>query len=78
MQPLEARGKHITSHSVVDVDGDYAAATTDYLFVRPTPDGPAVIAAGRYYDQLARHGHRWQFRERAITILGVPGGGSGG
>jgi uncharacterized protein (TIGR02246 family) len=77
MQPPEARGKHITSNSLVDLDGDSATATTDYLFVRATADGPVIVAAGRYYDRLARHGPRWQFRERAITMLGVPGSDSG-
>ena len=60
---------HVTTNSLVDVDGDTATATTDYLFVRPTADGLAIIAAGRYHDQLVRDEARWRFRERTITML---------
>ncbi|MGD0394273.1 MAG: nuclear transport factor 2 family protein [Acidimicrobiales bacterium] len=72
MMPPERRGQHVTSNSLVDVDGDSARVSTDYLFVRPTPEGPTIVAAGRYDDVLARQGHRWRFRERAITMLGAP------
>ena len=54
MMPMQAAGgpcMHVTTNSLVDVDGDTATATTDYLFVRPTTDGLAIIAAGRYHDQ---------------------------
>jgi uncharacterized protein (TIGR02246 family) len=65
------RGMHVTTNSLVDVDvdGDTAKATTDYLYVRPTADGLAIIAAGRYHDRLVRDGTAWQFRERAISML---------
>jgi uncharacterized protein (TIGR02246 family) len=72
-----ARGKHITANTLVDVDGDTATAATDYLFVRSTPGGLELIAAGRYHDLLVRDHDRWRFRQREITLLGPPGGGSG-
>ncbi|HEX3981463.1 MAG TPA: nuclear transport factor 2 family protein [Acidimicrobiales bacterium] len=72
LQPPAARGKHITGSILVDVDGTTAAATTDYLFVRPSASGLELIAAGRYYDQLVRGGSRWQFSQRTITMLGLP------
>jgi uncharacterized protein (TIGR02246 family) len=72
MLPDGSRGQHITSNSLVDVDGDTASATTDYLFVRPTAEGPALVAAGRYYDRLTRDGPTWRFTERTITMLGIP------
>jgi len=74
VQPAEARGKHITSNSLMDIDGDNATTATDYLFVRSTPAGPAIVAAGRYHDELVRIGERWRFRQRTITMLGVPDG----
>ncbi len=77
MMPAERRGQHVTSNSLVDIDGDSATATTDYLFVRPTADGPSIVAAGRYHDRLTRDERRWRFRERSITMLGAPDGGSG-
>jgi len=72
MMPPGRRGQHVTSNSLVDVDGDSATVITDYLFVRPTADGPTIVAAGRYHDRLAREGRRWLFRERSITMLGGP------
>lgn len=72
VQPPAARGKHITGNTLIDVDGNTAAATTDYLFVRPSAGGLELIAAGRYHDQLVRYGGRWQFSQRAITMLGLP------
>jgi uncharacterized protein (TIGR02246 family) len=72
VQPPEGRGKHITANIVVDVDGDSASAHTDYLFVRPTDEGPVPVAIGRYDDELVRDGARWRFRQRAISLLGAP------
>ena len=74
VQPPEARGKHITSNSLVEVDGDSAVARTDYLFVRAGTEGLTLVAAGRYHDQLVRDGSRWRFRRREITLLGPPDG----
>jgi ketosteroid isomerase-like protein len=71
-----SRGLHVTTNSLIDVDGDRATAATDYLFVRPGAQGLAIIAAGRYLDELVRDGSRWRFRARTITMLGVPSGGS--
>jgi uncharacterized protein (TIGR02246 family) len=80
VQAAGRRGMHVTTNSLVDVDvdGDTATATTDYLFVRPTTDGLAIIAAGRYYDRLIRDETRWRFRERSITMLPAAAGGSDG
>lgn len=72
VQPPGSRGKHVTTNSLIDVDGDTATAATDYLFVRPTDGGIAIIAAGRYYDRLVRDGTEWRFHEREITMVGDP------
>jgi uncharacterized protein (TIGR02246 family) len=72
LQPAEARGKHIISNSLVELDGARAAVTTDYLFVRRGTDGLGILAAGRYYDRLVRHDRRWRFHRRTITMLGDP------
>jgi uncharacterized protein (TIGR02246 family) len=78
VQAAGRRGMHVTTNSLVDIDGDTATTTTDYLFVRPTTDGLAIIAAGRYHDHLVRDEARWRFRERSITMLSAAGGGTDG
>ncbi|MGO8872124.1 MAG: nuclear transport factor 2 family protein [Acidimicrobiales bacterium] len=70
VQAAGSRGLHVTTNSLIDVDGGSASATTDYVFVRPTPQGLGIIAAGRYHDRLVRDGGRWRFCERTITMLG--------
>jgi 3-phenylpropionate/cinnamic acid dioxygenase small subunit len=77
VQPAESRGIHMISGSLVEVDGSSASASTNYLFVRPTVDGMAIVAAGRYYDQLVRDSRRWRFTQRTITILSAPNGSDG-
>jgi uncharacterized protein (TIGR02246 family) len=70
------RGLHVTTNTLVDVDGETATATTDYLYVRPTAAGLAIISAGRYDDRLVRDGRRWRFAQREITMLAAPEGDS--
>jgi len=62
---------------LVEVDGDTAVAHTDYLFVRAGSEGLALVATGRYHDQLVRDGSRWRFRRREISLLGPPDGSTG-
>jgi 3-phenylpropionate/cinnamic acid dioxygenase small subunit len=69
-QPPERRGKHVCANSVIDVDGDTATASTDYIFVGRVPDGLAITSAGRYHDTFQRAGDRWVFRSRQIVFLG--------
>ena len=71
-------GKHMTANTLVDVDGDSASATTDYLFVQPEGGGLAIVAAGRYHDRLVRSDGRWRFAERVITMVGDEGDAGGG
>jgi uncharacterized protein (TIGR02246 family) len=70
-----SRGKHVTTNSIVDVDGDTASVVTDYLLVRPTSSGVGIVAAGRYHDELARQPDRWRFTSRTISMLGDQGTG---
>lgn len=72
VQSEGSRGLHMTANILVDADGDTATATTDYMFVRPSGGGLAIIAAGHYYDRLVRGGTRWRFSEREITLLAAP------
>ena len=65
------RGMHVTTNSLVDVDrdGGTAAASTDYLYVRPSGDGVAIIAAGRYHDRLVRTTDGWRIASRVEETL---------
>jgi 3-phenylpropionate/cinnamic acid dioxygenase small subunit len=68
------RGMHVTSGAVVDLGADGTAeAASDYLFVRPSADGPVIAAMGRYRDELVHDAGRWRFRRRTISILAVRG-----
>ena len=67
--PLRTPGiRHWVNNHVVDVDGDVATATV-YVMVLITAPGtaPAVVATGRYRDELAREGHDWHFRRRQFV-----------
>jgi len=66
----EARGRHITANPVVEVDGDTATTSIDYLFVKGAGASFQVINVGRYNDVLVRDGDRWLFAKRSITMLG--------
>lgn len=82
LQQAEARGRHVLSEPLITVDGDHAAATTDYCFVS---QDLKVTSAGRYHDVLVDDGWRWRIVAREVVFLGaepqgIPGrpGGSGG
>lgn len=77
VQPPEGRGKHITANILVELDGDTASASTDYLFVRPAAEGLVPVATGRYRDTLVRDGERWRFQQREISLLGPYRDGAG-
>lgn len=67
----EVRGKHVLSEPLVDVDGDDATATTDFVFVGRSSAGAWVVkAAGRYHDTLRRTADGpWEFTRRLIAMM---------
>jgi ketosteroid isomerase-like protein len=74
--PPERRGKHLTVNVVVDVDGDRAHATSDYLFVRMEDGGVRAALTGRYEDDLVRADVRWLLARRVVVpfTTASPGG----
>jgi uncharacterized protein (TIGR02246 family) len=65
----EQRGKHMTANTIVDVEGDTARATSDYVFFVRSNGGFVALLAGRYLDELRRDRGRWRFsRREAITL----------
>jgi ketosteroid isomerase-like protein len=73
-QPAELRGKHVTVNSMIDIDldGERATGTTDFIFLGRSPDGLRIITAGRYLDEFTRAGERWLFARREITFFDDP------
>ena len=69
MQPADARGRHILSEPLIDVngDGDTATALTDYCFVSRSRE---ITSTGRYHDTLVREDGRWRIATREIVFLG--------
>jgi 3-phenylpropionate/cinnamic acid dioxygenase small subunit len=68
-QPPERRGRHVTTNSVIDVDGEERArATSDFLFVSVGPSGPVVTASGRYRDTFRVVDGAWLLASRAIVL----------
>jgi ketosteroid isomerase-like protein len=70
-QPPDRRGKHVTINPLITVspDATSAAASTDFLFVGRSPEGPRVTVAGRYCDELQPADGRWLISRREITFL---------
>jgi uncharacterized protein (TIGR02246 family) len=80
----EAYHKHVVFEPVIEIDGDEAVVSSDFLYVQDR-DGPMISHFGHYADELTRcPDGRWRFRRRALqteavqprdvsTIRGNPG-----
>ena len=77
MQPPHRRGKHISVSPVVDVDGDRAAARSDFLFVRWIKGALTVEMAGVYRDRFVRDARGWLIERRDVEVLTPPSGAEG-
>ncbi len=65
------RGKHITANVVVDIDidGDHASASSDFVFLAKSEGHLVPRLTGRYRDDLRRDGDRWRIHRREATTL---------
>jgi hypothetical protein len=70
-QPPERRGKHLTTNTAVDIDGDRARAQSDFMFLQllEGSTNPVIAIAGRYRDQLHRVGERWLIDRREVHVM---------
>ena len=74
-QQEDARGRHMLSEPVIEVDGDTARVATDYVFVSRTN---TILSTGRYLDVMRRAPDRWCFASREIVFSGdIPSGVDG-
>jgi ketosteroid isomerase-like protein len=65
-------GKHITSNTVLVVEGDRASGLTDYAFFMVTKDAIVPTSVGRYHDEFVKGSDGWRFRSRRIEALAAP------
>jgi hypothetical protein len=68
-QPPGRRGKHLTLNVVIVVDGDHAAVTSDYLWLRSVEGVISPGLAGRYRDTLVRGHGSWFLARRLVEPM---------
>jgi len=73
-QPPRRRGKHLTTNSIIDVEGDRASVVSDFVFVRLLGGVPALQMAGRYRDVFVCTGDRWLIERRDVETMDDPTG----
>lgn len=63
------RTRHVTSNTVIEVDGDAAGAHSAYVVFQGI-DGFALqpIITGRYQDRFVRAGSGWRFARRQFFV----------
>ena len=64
-----ANTRHLTLNSVISVDGRSATGTSDWVAIRAEGAGWAILAVGRYEDQLVKK-DGWQLRRRRDLLAG--------
>jgi hypothetical protein len=63
---------HLTTDSVICIEGDCARVHSNFLFVAAGETAGIVAAAGRYHDVLVPNGGRWLFKEREAVLFAPP------
>jgi 3-phenylpropionate/cinnamic acid dioxygenase small subunit len=71
-QPPERRGVHLTTDSLIEIDGDVARVRSKFIFVSGSWGAGILEASGAYHDVLVPSGERWLFRERECVLFGRP------
>jgi 3-phenylpropionate/cinnamic acid dioxygenase small subunit len=56
--------KQISSNHLVEVDGDEAKSTSDYVVFRMVDGAWAISSVGRYVDELRKDSSGWRFYRR--------------
>lgn len=60
--------KHCVFGSRIGVDGDAAVAVSYFVRLDALPDGPVVVAFGRYHDRLEHVSGVWKIAHRRCEI----------
>jgi hypothetical protein len=65
------RGKHLCLNSVIDITGDAARVSSDFVKINPSDAGPnpyEIVVMGRYLDEFVRSGRSWRIASRHVTF----------
>jgi 3-phenylpropionate/cinnamic acid dioxygenase small subunit len=69
------RGKHLCTSSVIEVHGDTAEVSSDFVKLSPadtgTPPRYEIVVAGRYDDRFERRAGAWRIAARRVRIMGL-------
>lgn len=65
----QSPGKHVTTNSVIELDGDRARAVSDYVFLAVIDGRLTATLAGRYDDELQRIDGRWRLHRRIVAPM---------
>ena len=68
-----AAGRHVGVNLAVDIDGDRAVATSDFLVYSASCE---LRQIGRYHDELVKSEGTWRFARRRIESQLRPDGGT--
>jgi ketosteroid isomerase-like protein len=68
------RGKHLCVNSIIDVVGDTASVSSDFLKVNPIDAGSGATGygigtMGRYEDHFVRQAGEWKIAKRTVHIM---------
>jgi 3-phenylpropionate/cinnamic acid dioxygenase small subunit len=71
---LNDRGKHLCVNSIIDVSGDTASVSSDFLKVNPSNGGSGTTSygigtMGRYQDEFVRRPDGWRIAKRKVHIM---------
>ncbi len=64
------RTKHVTTNTILEIDGDTAAARSYFTVFQAVVDllPLQAIASGRYHDTFTRRDGQWRFTERRVHL----------
>ena len=69
-QPPHRRGLHLTTDSVITVQGATANVRSNFLFIASGETAGIVVAAGRFSDTMVQGHGCWLFQEREAVLVG--------
>ncbi|MBV9249349.1 MAG: nuclear transport factor 2 family protein [Acetobacteraceae bacterium] len=71
--PPPSRGVHLVTNIVIELNGDSARVSSNWIVAENSAEGPKVGSAGGYADQMVKQEGRWLFQYREIDRFVAPG-----